>query len=315
MTSKPKRSPLKYTDKMLNLAGASGRKPRVEKAATGAAALPSVFYEKCVVSFIDILGFKEVVEQRSADEVYQIMQLFKRHSDPEEEKIRSMDEARMTSRAWAQSVSDAIVRVRTADTQYRDGAFVRELLDLVHIQIELVNRGVLVRAGTTVGKVCVGIDGEHTFFGLGINRAYEIESKEAIFPRIVIDDAALALHTSDESLRSEDNSLEDELKIVNALVAEGEDGTRFIDYLAAVDEFDHPALYLEFLQRHAELIRKGRAEGGDVRKRRKFEWLARYHNARVRPMMAATLQSEKRKTDFLAEYEADAEDYFKGIIV
>jgi len=37
-------------------------------------------------------------------------------------------------------------------------------------------------------------------------RAYEIESQEAIFPRIVVDDYALAQHQSDESLRSEANT-------------------------------------------------------------------------------------------------------------
>lgn len=52
-----------------------------------------------------------------------------------------MKDARLLSRAFADSVSDAVVRVRVFDTQFNDGAFFHELLDLLHAQVECIGLG------------------------------------------------------------------------------------------------------------------------------------------------------------------------------
>lgn len=276
-----------------------------------------VQYEPCVVSFIDILGFRDVIKTRPAEEVYGIIKTLQKFTFPDEdEPARSMDEVRLYSRAFAQSVSDAIVRVRPFNTQYRDGAFVHEILDLLYAQIELVNIGLLVRAGVTVGDAYAGFNGEGPIFGPGMVRAYEIESQEAIFPRIVIDDYALGQHKSDERLRAKHNLLKHELDMLEDLLAVGEDGIHFIDYLkAARDVPDHFGTYLAFVEKHADMIRKGIVQKGDARTFRKFEWLRRYHNARVSPLRDKALSTRKSRSAFLDEFEADPEEYFAKVIV
>lgn len=77
-----------------------------------------------------------------------------------------MQEVRLSSRAFAESVSDAVVRVRVFITQFADGAFFQELLDLLHVQIQCINHGVPVRAGLAIGIVPVGLNGRAPFLAL-----------------------------------------------------------------------------------------------------------------------------------------------------
>ncbi|WP_038959217.1 hypothetical protein [Bradyrhizobium japonicum] len=70
-------------------------------------------------------------------------------------------------------------------------------------------------------------------------RAYEIETNEAIYPRIVVDQAAYNNFLEDARLRKQDHDLEEELWYVERPLRSDVDGTRFIDYLGASEsEFD-----------------------------------------------------------------------------
>src|SRR5665213_2249356 len=194
----------------------------------------TIRYEPCVVSFIDVLGFRSLLATRSAADVHGLLRQLEQFTSPNEEKPpRSMDEVRSQSRAFAFAVSDAIVRVRPFDTQYHDGAFFWELYDLLHAQIDLLANGVVIRAGVAVGNAYVGINGEGPLFGPALVRAYEIESEEAIYPRVVIDEHAIAEHERDPRLRGEHNTIEYEHQAIEDLLGTGEDGTRYIDYLRA----------------------------------------------------------------------------------
>jgi hypothetical protein len=239
-------------------------------------------YERCVVTFIDVLGFRELVNNKSADEVLKVITTLERFSKPEDEPaFTKMKYARLQSEAFANSISDAILRVRPYDTQARDGAFFYELHDLLFIQVQMIESGILIRAGVSVGDAHVGLVGQGPVFGPAMIRAYEIESGEAIYPRIVVDEEAYLSFLNDPQLRSDTNTFKDELKFVDDLLAIGEDGTRFIDYLRAIrHEIEDVGSYLEFLEHHAKLIEKGQQEK-DRRVRRKYEWMARYHNSVV----------------------------------
>lgn len=267
-------------------------------------------YEDCIVSFIDILGFKELLK-RPASEVMRILKILRHFATPREQtKPRRMKEMRLMSRAFAESVSDAVVRIRVYETQYRDGAFFYEMLDLLHAQIDCVNSGVLIRAGVTVGRAHVGANGEGPVFGEAMARAYRIESDEAVFPRIVIDEAAYQAFLSDVRLQSEDNDFDEERKHVDGLLKVGEDGTRFIDYLrGASKEANDMAEYYTFLDRHAQLIRNGLSTT-DGRTRRKYVWLARYHNDVLNELLGRP--SKKRAAAFQDAWGFDPIEFLRA---
>jgi hypothetical protein len=215
-----------------------------------------------------------------------------------------MDEVRLRSRAFAEAVSDAVVRVRVFETQQRDGALFWELLDLLHAQIDCIGRGVVVRAGVTVGAAYVGYNGEGPVFGPAFARAYWIESEEAVYPRIVLDLPAYEAVRHDERLRSEGHKADEELRYLDDLLTIDDDGWLFLDYLRAAEpEFEDIADYLAFLARHDRVIRQGFDEAGaDMRIRTKYEWMRRYHNARVEQMLREFVEGARSVTGFEAEF-------------
>lgn len=237
-------------------------------------------YEPAIVSFIDILGFRALLTARAPQEIRDIILSLRDITAPAEALITGLStRSRVISRAYADSVSDATVRVRVFATKIGDGAFFLELLDLVFIQIQCVRAGVLVRAGLAIGDAHVGPDGRGPIFGPAMARAVDIETKEAVYPRIVVDEAAYQQFLADSRLHKFGNEPEEEVARINDLLRIGEDGTRFVDYLAAGERaFDKFSSYLAFLEQHAELVRSNLIEGHPGAVRRKYVWLGHYHN-------------------------------------
>src|SRR5258708_5685728 len=96
----------------------------------------------------------------------------------------------------------------------------------------------------------------------------------AIYPRVVVDPALLAEFERNPSLRSEHNLLKDEREHCYDLLARGEDGIWFIDYLrVARVENDDSDLYPEFLARHKKMTLRAYA-GTKELTRVAHEWLA-----------------------------------------
>lgn len=265
-------------------------------------------YEPGIVSFIDILGFRALLGTRSASEIQDVILNLREITASEEPPARRMKDVRLTSRAFADSVSDAVVRVRVYDTQFADGAFFQELLDLLHIQLQCVGTGVLIRAGVAIGNVHVGPNGKGPVFGPAMVRAFEIESEEAIFPRIVLDEDAYQLFLTDARLRNDGHELDEEVGYVDKLLRRGEDGTRFVDYLAASEsEFDDFASYLTFLNNHAAMVRNNLIARLKPAVRRKYAWLARYHNDVIDTLIKEFENGRRSVEEFSASYDgADA---------
>lgn len=243
-------------------------------------------FERCVVTFIDILGYRHLLKTRRAEDIVKIVKNLREFTNSDygsDEPPNDPDEFRLYTQAFSEAVSDAVVRVRTVDTQSKDGPFVYELIDLMHAILECVNQGIFIRGGMTIGPVHIGRDGEGPIFGNAMVRAYEIETNEAIYPRIMIDDAALVAYTSDKSLWQEGEFGQYEANLALPFLGISEDGSYFLDYLRAAGpgEFDDGVTgHFAFLQRHCSLIIEN-LKTTDAKVRRKFVWLANYHNRSI----------------------------------
>jgi hypothetical protein len=259
-------------------------------------------FERCVVTFIDILGYKSLLETRHAADIVKVLRALRSFTagdaDDDEPPTR-LDEARLYTQSFSESVSDAVVRVRTVDTQSRDGPFGYELIDLMHATVECVNQGILIRGGMTIGPVHVGLDGKGPIFGIAMVRAYQIEENEAVYPRIMIDEDALEAYLTDQSLWQDGQFDPHEAEMVHEFIGMAEDGSYFLDYLRAAGpgEFDAGvAGQLEFLRRHRDLIVK-ELETARGAVRRKLVWLANYHNEFV-----SELRGQYDMTDASGEF-------------
>jgi hypothetical protein len=284
----------------------------------GPAATPGVAYEPCIVTFIDVLGFKSLLENRSAAEVHAVLKVLRDGTRPDDgPPPRSMDEVRLRSRAFAESVSDAVVRVRVYDTQQRDGALFWELLDLLHAQLDCIGRGVVIRAGITVGDAHVGLNGEGPVFGPAFVRAYEIESREAIYPRVVLDLPAYEGVRHDERLRSQGHEADDEFGYLDDLLSSDEDDWLFLDYLRAGEaEFDDVADYFHLLATHERLIRNGLADAGDdERVHAKYAWMRSYHNACIQRILGELVDGSRQSRAFITEYGFDPEAWLANRLI
>lgn len=231
-------------------------------------------YEEAIVTYLDILGFKELVNSKDAAEINNILSLFEDFSKPE-----TKDDLPFLPETF--SFSDLIVRVRRTKTEgnikYRIGIFFHELIDLLHAQGDLVNKGILLRGGVAFGKIFLS---GTKLFGPALIDAYELESKYAQYPRIVVSPKLIQELKINELLRSDHHDLDEELKYIKALLRQSDDGIWFIDYLKAIEgEMDNEALYPEYIINHRQLIVKNASKFNYLNKvLAKYIWLANYHN-------------------------------------
>jgi hypothetical protein len=201
------------------------------------------------------------------------------------------------------SFSDSIVRVRTIESEenkkYPTGILFQELLSLVHAQVELIDFGIIIRGGITIGDIY--ISGSRVF-GTGLVGAYVLESKYSIYPRVIIDPKLIYEYKNNKLLQAKWHSLEDEQEYVADLLKQGDDGMWFVDYARACStEFDEPEMYFNFLYRHRKVILDGANKHKELNAvLSKFVWMANYHN-----QIISTIE-----TDSFEEYDLRKKDFF-----
>lgn len=133
-------------------------------------------YERRVVLFLDILGFRALTNRNNGEQIYK---LFTGLNKLREKHFSSAYGSELTM------LSDSIVLSVPLDPHaVRQG--LREGFDLAsHFAYIFLEEGVLTRGGLTIGDI---YHNENVVFGPALNRAYELESELAKYPRIIIDD-------------------------------------------------------------------------------------------------------------------------------
>jgi hypothetical protein len=234
-------------------------------------------YTIALITYFDILGFQTLIARRSASHIKSVLESLHQESKPDDEL------ARLYSMKYF-NFSDHIVRVTnllargniTAPT----GLLFREVLSIVQMQANLVAEGVFIRGSLTVGNIYTG---HGLIFGEGLNRAHELESQVAKYPRIVIDPRAFKLFATTPVLKAEWHTHKEELSYLRSSIRWDEDRVQFVDYLTSIgEEIDDPAEYAKFLMAHRGMIQKNRRrykENPSVLE--KYNWLRRYHNTIV----------------------------------
>ena len=231
-------------------------------------------YRRSVFTFLDILGFRELVRTKSPDEIGELLARLKQHTKPAD-STASMLEMQF------QTFSDCTVRAVPLDsasnTRYPTGILFYELMNLVHAQYGLLCDGYFMRGGLTIDDIC--IEGSMVF-GPAMNKAYGLESEFAVYPRVVIDPAVLKAHEKEPLLRNGIHDVATEHEYFQSLVRKDTDGIDFIDYLQGMmTEFDEPGMEFDFFAIHKKRILENSANHKELSKvAAKYLWLATYHN-------------------------------------
>ena len=142
-------------------------------------------YENRVALFVDILGFREIVNstldshgndiEDRINDVYEIFNAIRYFLDIGRE---SSSETRKVTQF---SDSIAISFLATERSEVFHTLYLVQLL-----ATELVLMKVLCRGGVSYGKL---VHDDKVIFGPALNKAYDAESKAALFPRIILDES------------------------------------------------------------------------------------------------------------------------------
>lgn len=213
-------------------------------------------YKNKIVCFIDILGFADMIDRKYISDpgkIYDILSEIKTSiTDWAEAPIASKIDLQITQ------FSDCIVFSFVPTRHYfMTFNFFKEL------SIKMIMKhGVIFRGGITYGQI---FHDPEMIYGPAMNRSYRLESKEAVYPRIIIDKSALELKDDDGKTISDYPG-----QFVFQLTASG---YSYIDYIVDVNSYVNQHEYYERLR---SLINKGLVLPEGIRE--KYEWMRDEYN-------------------------------------
>jgi hypothetical protein len=225
-------------------------------------------YKHSIVSFFDILGFRKLIQNSSAETIYKILEIFKNQSKHDDE-VASLFKMKFTN------FSDCVVRSVDFignEAEYPIKILFSELIDLVHIQCSLIYENILIRGAISVDEI---YHSNQTVFGPGLVKAYLMENFDAKYPRIIlkknlIDSLSKIFKTESE---------QDDIKQILSLLRSEQNNFYYLDYLRVIsNEADHHTDFVRFLDHHKNLIVENYSLATKPRVIDKYVWLAEYHN-------------------------------------
>lgn len=239
-------------------------------------------YIKAFVTFIDILGFKNIIENESPDIINQKLDAMSKFSNLPQQRSAEMTEC--SGLPIVIQFSDSIIRIQPINENDELNivqSYYAELNALILMQGNLACNGILIRGGLTYGDVCVK---NGRIFGPAFNRAYGIESSLARYPRILIDEC-LTLRNEENPIYSHIGShtwsqLEPDIL---EYLERAEDGQWMLDYLpylfigARSSKMSGEDVLFAHRNSIIELLKKAMQSQKEEPKA-KIRWMANYHN-------------------------------------
>lgn len=245
-------------------------------------------YRTSIVGLIDILGVSDSLSnpasaQRYSEAVAAILNPMIGDKDEWCFVLPHVDEERpieiLLSPAFSRGskisfISDSIVVSAPVDASDEPDEKCRAILACLEamkgLQRSLLMLGLRSRGGVSIGGL---IHSGELLVGEGLLRAYEIERREAIYPRTVIDPALIhyLVETVNEHFPVYGN------RVAHA-IRRDEDGAYFVDYLGFCPKDGYCGLEAEF----APILTRLRADLEVINDRPwgpKLEWLTRYASA------------------------------------
>ena len=237
-------------------------------------------YRLCIISFFDILGFGDIVDRLHCDEIYKLLGTFRHFTLPKDSLSKEVIKLKEIGII---NFSDTVIRTVPIDNEsnlkYPDGLVFHELIDLIHIQGELIAKGILIRGAVTLGNV---FHSEELIYGPGIIDTYLLEKEKAKNPRIIVHKMLIEAIKKMPLLKALHHDAAYEEESVRKLLKADGDGHLFIDYLKIMEnEVEDLYDYRLFLQRHKQIIDNGLLSK-DNKILKKYRWLKKYHNNLVK---------------------------------
>lgn len=254
-------------------------------------------YEDRIVCFIDILGFQEHIKKTDTGDddlnsnnieniagAINAIRYFTDMDKPEDNEGKQVTQ-----------FSDSLVISFLSDEE--SGVFY-SLLSLLWIQVSLARRGILCRGGIVRGKL---VHTEKHLFGPAMVTAYKLESKAALYPRIILGESIII---SGMEAHGRHHHAHHEKDSIMSLLKKDSDGMYYIDYITeAQEELDDPFYdYPNYLYELGEIISEG-LKSTDPSVLIKYQWLKEKYVPHVKEM----------KTRYKDDLDSDISDAYLGL--
>lgn len=227
-------------------------------------------YSEKIVAFIDILGYRNLIEQ-SLDEAKKTIHLVNDVFNHAFDVVKSSNPENIFS---IKLFSDCICISSSTEHVYE------MLYELSYIQLWFSMYGIFLRGALSSG---LHFENKNIIFSQGLVKAYEQESN-AIYPRIIID--SLMAKNIPEDTRSK-------------FIMKSPDRLFFIDYLASIYEEGHSEPE-KILESHKNaILNQVRENIEDIKIVEKYRWLAEYHNIKANEFIGAPEDWERSYYDEL----------------
>jgi hypothetical protein len=189
--------------------------------------IPGYNYEEKAVAFIDILGFKEHVKRSQADLAHMRKLLTVLHELQAKTNGQVMEENGFHGMKFTHFSDSLVVSFSCKDMYLL-------ILHLVWTQLDLAHAGFFVRGGVTVGQV---YHEGNIVVGPAMIEAYELESKVAKYPRIILHESYIEKALEPQNRHHQ--TAEEEWEYFDKLLKRDIDGFYYIDFFQA-QELDDP---------------------------------------------------------------------------
>lgn len=191
--------------------------------------MSDVGYRRSIFTFMDILGFRKIVESENAASVKKLLDLLHEEAKPDPGSAATFEMEFLT---FSDSTVRSIPIESASNKKFPTGILWSEMLFLVHLQFRLIQRGCFIRGGMTIGDIFIN-DG--MVFGPAIARAYTLETEFAVYPRIVVDPYVLKTWEREPLLRYHETK--SEWEFMQKIIRRDSDGRHVVR--ADQVELDH----------------------------------------------------------------------------
>lgn len=248
-------------------------------------------YQNRVVAFIDILGFKNYVEEslKNKERIENIQKCIKA-------LITWNGSSEFSQTFCMTNFSDSFVISYSISEESSIFLLINKIASNIYVYMKY---GFLIRGAITVGEL---IHEKDCVFGPAMNRAYELESNFSKFPRIIIDPD---LFNFIKYNHAEHHTEKEELEYINKFLKEDDaDGFHFIDYFSFDAVADSMGLEEEGYAIHLcalyEKIKAGIRSSNTKSVLEKYEWMQKKFD----------LELQEHK-NHLRSVKLDSEEFFR----
>lgn len=226
-------------------------------------------YVYSIVAFIDILGFKQIIQSTNNDT--KLEALVKCLEDARIVGDINVSAPRGLEGYQGKMFSDSF----TMSIPIGRGNLYIFLMQIYHFQGVLANSGIFLRGAITIGN---HFEDNDLVFGPALVNAVELERTVAIWPRIVVHPEVIKLANNPALWTLPEQPEKD---IIADRLERDADGITYVNYLDcfAADADEDEEMFLKNHRIH--IIENAKANESQLRVLAKYYWLANYHNAVV----------------------------------